>query len=108
MIIRTWTTGVDEARADEYERFAEQISTPMFAAQQGFRGVVFARSEGERIVSTWWEDAASIEALEASATYRETVAAILRTGFLREPQSVTVHEVTGVLGVTVGTTTRRG
>ncbi len=88
MILRIWTTGVDESRADEYERFAATRSLPMFAARPGFIDVTLARSPGRRMVLTRWRDEASADALATSPSYRETVAAIEAAGFLHPPQSV--------------------
>jgi heme-degrading monooxygenase HmoA len=93
MIMRTWTTGVDERRSEEYATFAEERSLPMFRAHAGFRGLVYARAEGSRTVVTFWDDHAAVSNLERSAEYRETVAAILAAGFLREPQTVAVQDV---------------
>lgn len=88
MILRSWRTGIDESRADEYDAFAHTVSTPMFHQQRGFRGLLLARSENLRVVFTLWQDADSAEALNSSETYRRTVAAIQEAGFLRPPQSV--------------------
>jgi hypothetical protein len=46
-------------------------------------------------VLSLWADRASIEALDTSALYRETVARFQATGVLREPQTVELLEVTG-------------
>jgi len=52
VIVRIWRTGLDEMRADEYERFAREHSLPMFRRRAGFRGVLFARAEHGRVVIT--------------------------------------------------------
>lgn len=82
MIMRIWTTKVDETRAEAYERFAQERSLPMFKAQPGFRGALFGRAGCECAVVTLWESSAAADALEASASYRETVAEINAAGFL--------------------------
>lgn len=93
MILRIWTTGIDESRAEEYETFARELSTPMFQVQPGFEGLLLARSEGERKVLTLWRDEASAHALGASESYGATVAAIEAAGFLRPPQAVALFLV---------------
>lgn len=82
MIMRIWRTQVDEARAAEYERFAAEDSLPMFRAHDGFEGHLFGRSGGDCVVITIWEDDAATDALEASPSYRDTVARISAAGFL--------------------------
>lgn len=94
VIMRIWRTQVDEARAAEYERFADETSLPMFRAQPGFRGLLFGRDGRECAVMTLWEDDAAADALDASPSYRETVARINAAGFLSGESSVerwTVH-----------------
>ncbi|WP_028921966.1 antibiotic biosynthesis monooxygenase family protein [Pseudonocardia acaciae] len=93
MIARIWRTGLDESRADEYERFAHQRSLPMFRRQPGFSGVLFTRSEGTRVVITLWLDREAVNALDTSIDYQDTVAAISATGFLRAPQSVEILDL---------------
>jgi heme-degrading monooxygenase HmoA len=93
VIARVWRTGLDETRAEEYDRFAAQRSTPMFRRQPGLLGVLFTRTERGRAVITLWRDARDVEALERSEDYRATVAAIGAAGFLRGPQEVEVLPV---------------
>ena len=96
MIARIWRTGIDPARAEEYERFAEERSLPMFRMQEGFRGVLFTTGpDGRRAVISFWEDAGAVEALDRSVSYRETVAALVGTALLRGEQSVELFEVHG-------------
>ncbi len=94
MIMRIWRTLVDEGRTAEYERFAAEESLPMFAAQAGFRGLLFGRDGNRCTVVTLWQDEAAADALEVSPAYRETVARITATGFLAGVSTVdrlTVH-----------------
>ena len=94
MIMRIWRTQVHEAHAREYERFAADVSLPMFAAQPGFRGLLFGRNHGDCAVITLWDDDAAADALDTSPSYRETVARINAAGFLRGASTVerlTVH-----------------
>ena len=96
MIVRIWHTGIDPARADEYERFAEQRSLPMFRAQHGFRGVLFTTAaDGRRAAISFWEDQDAVNRLDESVTYRETASALGSTGILRGEQTVEVLNVSG-------------
>jgi heme-degrading monooxygenase HmoA len=93
MIMRTWTTGINEARAAEYDAFSLDRSLPMFRSFAGFRALVYTRGDDVRTVVTFWRDIEAIEELERSDRYRETVEAILAAGFLREPQTVALQAV---------------
>ena len=96
MIVRIWRTGIDPARAGEYERFAEERSLPMFRAQRGFRGVLFTTAAGDRrAVISFWEDHGAVELLDRSESYRDTAAALGSTDILRGEQTVEVLEVHG-------------
>jgi heme-degrading monooxygenase HmoA len=83
MVVRIWKATIDPARADEYERFAQERSLPMFRTQPGFRGCAFLRDDDDCTVVTLWERPEDIAGLEASAAYRNTVAAIMAAGFIR-------------------------
>ncbi|HEX2050153.1 MAG TPA: antibiotic biosynthesis monooxygenase [Actinomycetota bacterium] len=95
MIVRIWSTGVDPERVDEYLTFAQHRSLPMFHAHDGFLGVLFAESDERFATITLWRDRASVDALERSPTYRDTVADILAAGFLTGTQTVEVLDVAG-------------
>ena len=96
MVAHIWRTGVKPERLVEYEQFARERSLPMFREQRGFIGVLFMREKADRAaVLTFWEDEKAVEELEASPLYRQTVEAILGSGFLAEEQSVEVFEVHG-------------
>jgi heme-degrading monooxygenase HmoA len=96
VIVRIWRTGIDPARADEYERFAQERSLPMFRAQPGFRGVLFTTAaDGDRAVISFWEDEQAVELLDRSESYRETASALGSSGILRGEQSVEVLDVGG-------------
>jgi heme-degrading monooxygenase HmoA len=90
MIARTWYTEIDPDRAEEYERFARDISLPMFRAQAGFAGVLMLRDGARCQVITVWRDREAIEALDRSPSYQETVAKIVARGFLRGEQGVEI------------------
>src|SRR5438128_254618 len=100
-IVRIWRTKIDRKRADEYRRFANAQSLPMFRAHRGFIGVVFGETEDERIVITFWASREAAAALDASPLYRETVERIEATGFVVGPSTVEIFEVRG--GVIDGT-----
>jgi heme-degrading monooxygenase HmoA len=95
MVARIWRTRIDETRADDYRRFAEAKSLPMFREQPGFVGVLFAANLAERAVITLWRDIDSARRLDQSETYKRTVAEIEATGFLRGESSVEVLELEG-------------
>jgi heme-degrading monooxygenase HmoA len=97
MIVRIWRTQIDETRAGEYRDFARSRSLPMFRAQPGFAGVLFATRQAERAVITLWHDLASVEALDHSQTYKTTVEEIEVTGFLHGQSTVEVLEVEDIL-----------
>ena len=92
MKCRIWRTQVVPGRFEEYERFARDVSLPMFQSQAGYRGVMMAGEGPERIVITLWESDDAIAALDASPTYRDTVSKIIATGFLTGEQSVDVYD----------------
>ena len=96
MVARIWRTGVKPERFEEYERFAQERSLPMFLEQRGFIGALFIREEADRAaVLTLWENEKAVVELEASPLYRKTVEVILGSGLLAGEQSVEVFEVHG-------------
>ncbi|MFI6218452.1 hypothetical protein ACIBCD_41130 [Nocardia brasiliensis] len=82
VIVRIWSATIDPDRADEYENFAYARSLPMFRSHTGFLGCAFLRDGADCTAVTLWESAEDVAALEASARYRETVAAIMAAGFI--------------------------
>jgi heme-degrading monooxygenase HmoA len=96
MIARIWRTEIDETRADEYREFAHVRSLPMFRAQPGFAGVLFAAQGAQRAVISLWDNLAAAEALNHSPTYTATVAALEATGFLRGDSALEVLELEGI------------
>jgi heme-degrading monooxygenase HmoA len=93
VFIRTWRTLVDERRTSEYDLFASTRSLPMFRGHAGFAGVLFGRTGESCAVVTFWDSREAIDQLERSASYRETVADILATGFLVGDPSVEVLDL---------------
>lgn len=82
MIVRIWRATIDQARAEEYEDFAQNRSLPTFRAHAGFLGCALLRDGADCTVVTLWETEQDIERLEQSDRYREIVAAIMGTGFI--------------------------
>lgn len=93
MIARFWTVDVDPAGIETYETFARDVSVPMFQAQQGYRGVLMMRNDSACRVITLWSDRDAVAALEASPSYRETVAHIEALGILSNPKPVQLFEL---------------
>ena len=69
MIVRLWTTNVDESRIAEYEENERTRSTPMFHRQPGCLGVLFLRSGEDCCALTFWKDLESVERLKTSESY---------------------------------------
>jgi len=91
--VRVWRTQLDVGRLEEYDRFVEEQSKPMFRAQQGFQAVIYSRSGGEVAVLSFWDDQAALDALDVSPTYAHAVASIEATGFLRGESVLDVFEI---------------
>jgi len=94
MLTRIWTTEFDAARRDELQRFADEISAPMFRRLPGCIGYLYAVTDSTWITQSFWASQADIEAAEASAQYRDVVGRIMEAGFLGDDQTVAVFEVT--------------
>ncbi len=94
-ILRIWRTRVDEQRLADYDRFAREKSQPMFHRQDGFLGVLFARSGPDAVVVTLWQDDAALARLGTSSSYGETVDEIAGSGLLFGDASVEVFELHG-------------
>jgi heme-degrading monooxygenase HmoA len=88
VIVRVWRAEIDPARAEEYELFAQERSLPMFRSHAGFRGCALMRKGADCTVVTLWERPEDAAALEDSDRYRETVGAIMATGFVRCAEEV--------------------
>jgi hypothetical protein len=93
MIARIWRTHIGQARAGDYRGFAHSRSLPMFRAQPGFAGAVFAAPWAERAVISLWRDLASAPAVGHSRAYQATVAEIEATGFLQGQSTVEIFEL---------------
>lgn len=95
MIVRTWQTAIDPDRVEEFEHFASTYSLPMFQIQPGCLGVLFSREGAVSTTLTFWEDQSSIDRLDSSRSYQETIRRIQGTDLLRGKQIVTLHPIIG-------------
>jgi heme-degrading monooxygenase HmoA len=96
VIVRLWTTRLAEGREDDFLRFAQTRSRAMFLSQPGCLGVLFLRAEnGAHAACSFWRNSADVVALATSASYRDTVSALVATGVLRGETSTVVYEVQG-------------
>lgn len=93
MMMRLWTTGLRRERTEAYEAFARNGSLPMFRQQEGFIGVVMSHRGSVGQVLTIWRDAAAVDALSRSPSYRSTVEQILAADLLTGQQSTEVSEI---------------
>ncbi len=95
MIVRTWQTTIDPDRVEDFEAFAKTYSLPMFRKQSGCLGVLFSREGADTTTLSFWEDQASIDQLDSSTSYQETVRRIQDIDLLRGEQTVTVYPIFG-------------
>jgi heme-degrading monooxygenase HmoA len=96
VILRVWRAKIAPARIGEYRRFERERCLPMLRRQPGLLGVLFVRSAEDRAASiTIWEDGGTVEALESSPSYRETVRDLAEGGLLAGDASVEVLDVEG-------------
>jgi heme-degrading monooxygenase HmoA len=93
VIARLWECKIDEMRAAEYDTFAHERSLPTFRAHSGFRGAAFLGDGAQRAVLTIWDSMESIELLEQSSLYQDTVDAIMQTGFILSVTPATTAEI---------------
>ncbi len=95
MIARLWRTHVDVDRLEDFQKFANEQSLPMFKKQPGFLGCQFWHNPEGSVTLSLWEDMAAIEALDHSETYQQTVKDIHASGLIRGEQSIEVFAVFG-------------
>ena len=96
MIARVWRAGINLTRMEEYRRFEQERCMPMFHKQPGLLGVLFLRqAEGHAASLTIWEDRGAVEALQSSASYRETTHELAESALLAGSESVEIFEVEG-------------
>ncbi len=95
MLTRLWTTEFDVDRRSELERFANEISRPMFEQMAGFLGYIYAVSDAIWLTQTFWESEADIEACEKSPVYLAVVDQLMSTGLVVGNQSTAIYQVAG-------------
>ena len=93
MLTRLWITEFDVDRRDELERFAFEVSAPMFRGLRGCLGYIYAVEGSTWITQTFWATENDIVRAESSALYRDVVSRILEAGFLAGDQTTTVLQV---------------
>jgi heme-degrading monooxygenase HmoA len=93
MIGRLWKTGLKPGCGAAYEKFARDVSMPMFRQQEGFLGCVMSRSAQEGSVLTFWQDQEAVDALAHSPSYQATVASIVEADMLAGSQTTEVMNV---------------
>ncbi len=95
MLLRIWKVGISPGQANALESFANSVSLPMFQAQPGCLAVLFTRTESECATVTLWSSAEAVEAMEASAHYRDVVLRIEQSGILGSDHRTEVFTVYG-------------
>ncbi len=82
MIVRIWTVGIAQGKNQELEKFANEISAPMFKNAKGCLGVMFSQSGNECKTITIWDSVESVSALNDSFEYKKIVDEIEKSGIL--------------------------
>lgn len=82
MIVRIWKVGIQSGKKQALEKFAKEISLPMFRSQAGCLGVLFTYKDDICATVTLWNNQASINQLEQSSIYQEVVEKIENSGIL--------------------------
>lgn len=93
MVARIWRTQFDPERLEELQRFARDVSAPMFRELPGCLGYLYGVSGSTWITQTFWASHDHIAAAEESALYRDVVDRILAAGFLRPPQETELFDI---------------
>ena len=94
MLTRIWRTEFDPDRLDDLQRFANQVSAPMFDQLSGCVGYIYATDGSTWITQTFWTSQRELVEAEASELYKQVVARISTEGFLRGEQSTEVMTIT--------------
>ena len=91
-LVRAWTARI--ADETQYLAFAHARALPMLLAQPGCEAVHFVPlGDRRQAVVTLWTDDAAIRACEASAPYRDTVAALMASNLVEDVPSLTVADL---------------
>lgn len=83
-VARLWWATLMPGRGNDYDRFASEVSLPMFRSHGGYRGVSMMRNDEHCCVVTYWSDMDAVRQLEMSSRYAATVEAIKAASILRE------------------------
>ena len=81
-VARIWSATLLPERGSDYDRFARDVSLPMFKSHDGFLGVAMMRNRTAACVITYWTGMDAVRSLEASARYTATVEAIKAAGVI--------------------------
>ncbi len=92
MIVRTWTARVAPGRSEDYARFAQTASAPMFRAMPGCLGVLFLAEADARYVVSLWSGEVALAAFERNHAYLDVAERLTRSGILAEVGPVAVGE----------------
>lgn len=95
MIVRLWSTRVDQKWIAEYEENERSRSLPMFQQQPGCLGVLFLRSSENCFALSLWKDLESVERLKTSESYVEASAFYANSGMLLGEPLLQVFDVMG-------------
>lgn len=95
MIARLWRCKVRAGHEANYERFAAEVSLPMFREQAGIVGVLLLRAPEERVALSLWQDESAVAGLSSSPSYRDTVRRLEDSGVLLGSPSLEAFEVHG-------------
>lgn len=83
---RLWRTALIPGRGEAYERFAREVSVPMFRQHAGFLGCIMSRTSEAGLVLTLWQDPSSVEGLAHSSSYAPRSHEFASQGSSRSPR----------------------
>ncbi len=95
MLVRIWRVRIAAERRAELERFATEISAPMFQGFHGCLGHLFAVAGDAWVTETYWESQESLNTALASDRYADVVSQLEATGILLGESDVDVYQVVG-------------
>jgi len=91
MIIRIWNVGISAGKAQALEKFAHNVSLPMFKSAKGCLGVFFTRDEETCSTITLWDNQDAIDELELSAAYAVVIKQIEESGILCDERHTSIY-----------------
>jgi quinol monooxygenase YgiN len=95
MLVRIWRTRVDPTREEEYIRFTEEFSRPMFQQAPGCLTAVFLNRPPHFGALSYWTDDDALAAFLSSPIYLDTVRRLEETGLLTSQSKSEVFSVHG-------------